>query len=437
MDEELTGTGSPDRNFTVTVDSPSQCKRTLSLEIGDGALQGEKARVVEKLRKEVRVPGFRKGKVPAGYIRKHYGDEVQADAVQNLLTKAYQEAIVAENLRPLGDPRFENLGVADGSGISVEAHIEVKPEIQIDGYRNVPVEVIRREIGDEQVNETLQTLRERMTAYQTVDRPAGDGDFVVIDLVPYRESGELNEEAGQKNYGVALGSENLLPEFRSGLVGLRAGDEKDIHVAYPEDFPEKQLAGVERKYHIKVSEVKEALIPELDDAFAKSVAPEVGSLAELKERIRADLQREEDDRYRHDAQEKVIDVLIERHPFDVPETMVENYLASIVEEDRRRRPRVDDEEKREREVRELFREPAVRAVRKFLIMESVVRQEGMRVTDEEFENKVKSLAESTGRPLDEVSKVFRDPRHRLNLENEILDQKVLDFLREEADIKVA
>jgi len=436
MDEELTSASPPDKNFTVTVGSPSQCKRTLSFEIADDALQQEKARIAEKLRKDVKVPGFRQGKVPAGYIRKNYGEEVEADAVQNLLTRVYREAVISEGLNPLGDPRFENLGVVDGSGITVEAHIEVRPDVQISDYKNVPLELEQREVGDKEVDETLQSIRERMTAYATVDRAAASGDMLVIDLTPYTESGELDEKSGQKNYGVALESENLLPVFREELTGMKAGEEKDVEVKYPEDFPEKQLANAERRYHIKVSEVKEALVPELDDSFAKNVAPNIESLAELKDRIREDLQKEEDTRYRHDAQEKVIDVLIERHGFEVPDTMVENYLTSIVEEDRRRRPQVDSEEQREREVREVFRNPAVRSVKKFFVMESVVRQEGLKVTEEEIDEKIKSMADDAGRPLDEVKNTFRDPRLRLNLESDILDQKVLNFLREEADIKV-
>jgi trigger factor len=436
MDEELTGNSSEDKNFTVQVDETSECKRTLTLNVSEGALQAEKKRIAAKLRTDLQVPGFRKGKVPASYVEKNYSGVVHSDAVQNLLAKAYEEAILGEGLRPLAEPRFEDLKDEEGQGISVKAHIEVKPDVEIEDYKGVSVEAQKKQVGDEQVNQTLDSIRESMATYQSVDRPAGGDDYVVIDFAPYLDTGELDEQARQRNYGVTLESDGLLPEFKEGLRGMAAGDEKEILVRYPEDFAQKDLAGGSKNFHVKVTEVKEKLLPVMDDAFAKNVSSDVESLEDLKKRVREDLQKEEDARHIQDVQEKIIDKIIENNPFQVPEAMVDNYLTSIVEEDRRRRPKVDSEEARDAEVRHMFREPATRMVKRYLIMEAVVRQENLSVSEDEFSQKVASLAEGSGRPLEEVQKVFRDPKHKRNLENELLDQKVLNFLREKADIKV-
>jgi trigger factor len=437
MDEELTSAGAEDKYFAVTVDSPSQCKRTLRFEVTEEAYQKEKSKIVEKLRMDVKVPGFRKGKVPADYIRKTYDNEVHADAVQNLLAKVFQDAVTSESLLPLADPKFEKLDVKDSGGFSVEAHIEVKPEIEISGYKGVSVRVDLKKVDDAQVAETVQSLRGRLASYNTVDRPAEIGDHMVIDFAPYLESGELDEKVRQKEYAVALGGENLLPEFRTGLVGMKAGEEKEIRVDYQKDFPDEKLANTTRTFHVTAKAVKEELLPALDDAFAKKVAPDAESLEALKDRIREDLQKEEDSRYKHEIQEKIIDSLIEKNPFEVPDVMVENYLGSLVEEDRRRRPQVESEEERQKEIVELFHESAVRTVKKFIIMESVVRQEDLGVTDDEFEERTKLLAEGSGRPVEEVEKMFHDPQHRRRLASEIIDQKVLNFLRENADIGTA
>jgi trigger factor len=436
MDEELTKGGGEEKYFTVKVDDTGQCTRRLTLEVTDDALLEEKARVVEKLRKDIEVPGFRKGKVPASYVSRNYDHLVKSDAVQNLLTRVYQLAIESEGLHPLAEPKFKNLKTEDGEGISVEADIEVKPEIEIEGYTDVTLEVEKRGIDGEKVQQTLQSIREGMAQYQTVERPAQSDDYVVIDFAPYLESGELDEKARKTNYGVSLESDHLLPEFRQGLVGSTVGDTKEILVRYPDDLPDKELAGKNKSFQVKVSEVKEKLLPDLDDAFAQSVSSEVESLEALKNRIREDLEKEDDDRHRHDVQEKVIDAIIERNPFEVPPAMVENYLDSIVEEDRRRRPQVDDEAARDKEVRELFREPAVRMVKRYFIMDAVAKQEKLTVSADEIERKYEALAEGTGRPIEEVRKMFRDPRHQRNLESDLLDQKVLNYLRENADIKV-
>jgi trigger factor len=436
MDEEQTGKPSEDKNFTVRVDEDGQCRRTLTLGVSDAALQAEKKRLTRKLQSDLQVPGFRKGKVPASYVEKNFAGAVEADAVQNLLARAYEEAIVGQNLRPLAEPRFEEPKTENGEGISVKAHIEVKPEIQLDQYAGVAVQVEKREIADEQVDAMLDSLRENMATYRTVERPAEPDDYVLIDFAPYLESGELDEQARQRNYGVTLESDGLLPEFKTGLQGMKAGDHKEILVRYPEDFSDKQLAGTAKSFHVTMTEVKEKLLPEMDDAFAGAVSSEVGSLEELRRRIREDLQREEDERQAQDVQEKIIDKIIENNPFEVPDAMVENYLTSIVEEDRRRRPNVASEDERDIQVRQMFREPATRMVKRYLIMEAVVRQEGLSVSEEELAQKVDSLAKGAGRPLEEVQKLFRDPKRRRDLENELVDRKVLDFLREKADVKV-
>jgi trigger factor len=435
MDEELAGKSSEDKNFTVRVDETGQCKRMITLDVSDVALQAEKKRISKKLQTDLEVPGFRKGKVPASFVEKNYAGAVHGDAVQNLLAKAYEEAIVGQDLRPLGEPRFEDLKAEDGEGISVKAHIEVKPEVEIKDYIGVSLEAEKKAIGDEEVDGTLETLVQNMASFQTVDRPAAGDDYIVIDFAPLLDSGEPDEAARQQNYGVTLDGDGLLPEFKQGLQGMSAGDEKEILVKYPDDFAEKNLAGSGKSFRVKVSEVKEKLLPVLDDAFAKSISSEVESLQELRGRIQQDLQREEDAKHEQDIQEKVIDKIIENNSFEVPETMVENYLTSIVEEDRRRRPNVESEEQRETQVREMFREPAARMVKRYLIMEAVIRQENLSVTSEEISKKIDSLAEGTGRPVEEVEKMFRDSRHRRNLENELLDQKVLNFLRVKADIK--
>jgi trigger factor len=437
MVEELTSGGGEDKYFTVSVDSPSPCKRTLRLEIREDAVVAEKSRITEKLRKDLEVPGFRKGKVPLEFIRKNYGNSIHTEAVQNLLGMAYHQAIHSEELHPLSDPAFENLRAEDGSGIAVDAHIEVKPDVEISGYKDVSVRVEKKEVGESQVEAAIENLRQRMSTLQTVDRASTPGDYMVIDFAPYLESGELDEKARQKNYGVSLESENLLAPFREGLLGMKAGEEKDIRITYPGDFPDAALAGKDRTFHVSVTEVKEQLLPELDDAFAKTVAPDVESMDALRARVLDDLRKEAQAQQKREIQEKIIDRIIEDNPFEVPDAMVENYMTSLIDEDRKQRPNVEDEEAREREIREMFHDAAIRTVRKFFILEAVVRQENLAVAESEVESKIDTIAAEMQHPAEEVRKMFKNPQHRGNLERDLLDEKVLNYLVQNADVKVA
>ena len=433
MDREL----APDRKFTVEVTSPGECKRVLAIKVPEEELAREREVITQELRQELRVPGFRRGKVPLGFVAKNYADVIRSDAVRNLLPHVYEMAVMQEGLYPLGEPQFENLVTEEGDGLAFEAHFEVRPEVEIKGYDSVKVEVARTEISDEKVAETLEHLRERMAVYSDVDRAATSSDYVTIDYAPYLDNGEIDEPARQKGHPVDLSSEQLMPEFRTGLVGMQKDEEKDIAVAYPDDFPDEALRGKSRKLHATVVAVKEKLLPELDDAFAVRVDAKFDSVDALRNRIREDLESEEGRRFEHEVNEKIIAELIERNPFEVPEVMVRNYLTSLMEEDRRRRPNVEDEAKREQEIGELFREAAIRSIKKYVIVDAVRRQEKVELSEADIEARVSKLAESTGRPADEIREHLKHPDHRRSFENELLDEKVYDLLRENVEIQAA
>jgi trigger factor len=328
--------GEPERQFAVSVASPSQTRRVLSFQVPAEEMEKERAAVLAELRRELRIPGFRKGKVPLGFIQKNYADVIATDAVRNMLPVVYEQGLVRERLLPLGEPRFENVDFADG-GLTFEAAIEVRPEVVLKGYDHVRVEAPKRVVADEDVDRAVASLRERLAVHETVERPATSSDTVVIDYVPLDEAGQPEEKARVKGYAVSLASESLLDEFRTGLVGMKAGDEKEIRVVYPADFGDPELAGKSRTFQVRMGEVKQKLLPEVDDAFAKRVDPSSAGLLELRLRIRKELEAEEESRHRREVDDKIVDAIIAENPFEVPQVMVENYLESLVEEDRRHR----------------------------------------------------------------------------------------------------
>lgn len=423
------------RKFTVSVSSPGPCRRVLAIEVPEETLADERERVARELRRDLRVPGFRRGRVPMDFVRKNYAGVIRSEAVRNLLPAVYEEAIEREGIVPLGDPRFENLRTEEGEGLQVEAHVEVRPEVgEITGIDTVVVEAPPVRVTDADVDEVIERFRERMAAYEPVEREAAGTDVLVIDYAPYAEDGSLDEEAGRKGHPVDLSSGTLLEEFRVGLVGMKPGDEKDIEVRYPDDFPDEALRGGTRRFHVRVNEVREKMLPELDDAFAKRLDEKIESLEALRARIREDLERDARRRREHDIREKIVDRLLEKNPIDVPEIMVHNYIHSLLEEDRRRRPDVPDEAAREKEMHELFRPAAERAVRRFFLLDAVRRQAGIEVTEEDVQRRVDELAESTGQPAETIRAHLASPDNRRRLENELLDEKVLNYLYEKAEI---
>jgi trigger factor len=426
------------REFAVTVSSPSETRRVLSIQVPAQEMERERSRVLSELRRELQVPGFRRGKVPVGYIQKHYAEVIHTDAVRNVLPAVFEEALHRERLFPLGDPRFENVEFPEG-GLQFEARIDVRPQIELKGYAGVSVQATRLAVGDEDVNRMMDSLRERLAVFETVDRAALPTDYVVLDYVPLTETGEPDKQAQVTGYPVSLASENLLEEFRAGLVGARAGEEKTIDVVYPADFGDPNLAGRARSFQVRVNEVKERLLPEMNDNFAARVDPEVKTILELRLRVRKQMEAEEESRYRREVDERIVEAVIERNPFEVPEAMVENYLTSVIEEDRRQRGGGEPDEARDEAIRESYRADAVRAIRKYFILDAVRRQEKITVDPAEVDARVRAIAERVGKPEAEIRALMDQGqgRGRGRLADDMLDEKAMAFLREKAEIRAA
>ncbi|UCG51144.1 MAG: trigger factor [Candidatus Latescibacterota bacterium] len=437
MARELAGTDRRERKFTVTVASPSECKRVLSIEISKEEIEKAEAKALASFRRDLKVPGFRKGKVPLKYIEKNYGTVIHGDAVQNLLPAVYEDALVREGIKPVGEPKFENLKAEPGEDVSVDIVVEVRPELELRDYEGVKVKVSKRVIGDSEVDETLERVRQQSAVFVVVDREVREGDFLLIDYAPLLDSGEIDRAKVTRNYPLDLSTGSLLPELREGLLGMRIKDEKDIHVEYPRDFPDREMAGTSRTIRVTMKEVKDKRVPDLNDEFAQQLGKNFADLAALKERIKEDLDKEEEKRREHEIEEMIIDRVIENNPFEVPEAMVENYLTSVLEEDRQRRPNVPDEAARENEIREHFGDVAVRTIKKFLILEAVRKQESIELTRDEVDSKIDEISKDGGVKAEEIKQYFKHPERRRSLENELLDKKAIEFLRQNADVKVA
>lgn len=390
----------------------------------------------KKVVKKVSVPGFRKGKVPRAIFEKRFGVEsLYQDAVDILLPQAYAQAIEETGIEPVDAPEIDIEQIGKDQTFIFKATVTVKPEVKLGQYKEIEVEKYDTEVTDKDVEEELKVLQERQAELVIKeDEPAENGDTVVIDFEGFID-GEAFEGGKGENHSLVLGSGQFIPGFEDQLVGVKAGEEKDVEVTFPEDYHAKELAGKPAVFKVKVHEVKSKELPEIDDEFAKDVDEEVETLEALKEKIKTRLEESKKHEEEHYLQDTVLEKAAENAEIDIPPVMIENEIDRMVQDFEYRLQMQglsldlyyqfsgQDEDA----LREQMKEEATKRVRISLTLEAIAKAENIEATDEEVEKELEKMSEMYNRPVDEIKSMLGD----LDVvKHDIKMQKAIDFLVE-------
>jgi trigger factor len=415
-----------------TLETKDACTREISLEIPADVVTKESERVLEQYRKAARLPGFRRGKVPAGVIRQRFAEEIKTEMVEQLIPRYIRQEVERQGLTPVSTPRVTDMHLHDGEPLRFKATFEVLPPIEVSGYQELRTERAPITVTDEEVEATLTRLREQSATFDPVEgRPLADGDFAQASFTgtPLDESGK---GAQMDDVLVEIGGANTLPEFTENLRGANAGEERTFEVSYPEDFSDKRLSGRKFSYTVTVKNIKRKNLAELDDAFAKSLG-DFESLDALKQRIRDGMQEEKRHNAEHEAKEKLVDELVRRNEFPLPESLVDRQVDLRLERGLRalaaQGMRTEDMKKMDlNRLRSGQREAAVREVKASLILEKIADAEKIEVTDDEIEKEIESLARQTKQTSEAIRARLTREGALDRIRNRIRHEKVLDFL---------
>jgi len=380
----------------------ANCKRELELEIPAENVQKAAEKVARDLARVARIPGFRPGKAPVALIRRRFADDIQGEVVQSLVPEYLEKALGEKKLIPVTRPEVDQVHFKEGEPLRFRAVFEVLPEFDLGDYKNLEVQVEALEIGDAQVDKAIEELRERSATFVPVEgRAAKDGDYALIKLTGVPEGG--GEPVHADNILCHLGAEETLESFTENLRGASAGETKRFTSRYPEDYPDPKLAGKAYDYTVEVQGVKEKKLPDVNDEFAKDAAGETGgvtTLAELRKKIRENLEAAKDQQQTAQAREKILELLIKRHDFPVPEALVENQMDVRLERAVRslaaqgvdpRAVNVDWVALRRRQ-----RERAIDDVKAELLLDRIATEEKIDATEEDVEKEIAQLAERSG-----------------------------------------
>ncbi|HTX32106.1 MAG TPA: trigger factor [Solirubrobacteraceae bacterium] len=398
------------------------------------------AEAAKLLGRQMRVPGFRKGKVPAPVVIRRLGREAVLDeALRRALGGWYADAIEESGIAPVGEPEFD-MGdpPQEGQPLSFSIEIGVRPTATVGQYEGL--EVGRREatVSDSEVEAELERLREQVATLETVERPAADGDHVVIDYVG-SVGGEPFEGGTGRDQLLELGSGRLIPGFEEQLTGAEAGDTRTVEVTFPPDYPNEDLAGQQAQFETTVTEVKSKRLPELDDEFATE-AGGVDTVDELREDIRSRLSAAEERAIEREFEEAVLDAAVAEATVEVPETLVHARAHELLEETMTALARQGiskeaylqiagkDEETLAHEA-----EPeAERALKREAVLAAIVEAEGIQPTDDEVREALGPSAERTGASVDELFERLREGDRLERVREDVANRQALDLLVREA-----
>ena len=382
------------------------------------------------------IEGFRKGKAPRAIIEKNYGSTVfYDDAIDHLFSHEYNDALNSEKeIVPVAHPEIK-IDKFDENGIVIIATVQSIPDVKLGAYKGLEIKKATGEVTDEQVEKELNQARERQARYVEIEREAKDGDFVVIDFTGFVDGKEF-EGGKAEDYRLKLGSHTFIEGFEDQVIGMKVGEERDVNVTFPEEYFSENLKGKKAVFKVKLNKVEEKVLPEVDDEFASNVS-EFETLAEYKADIRKHLQENLDAKLKREDENNIIEAIVKSSEVEIPEVMVENQLDSFIQDFGMRlsyqgyklEDYLSQMKLTEKDLRDERREQATETVKTRLVLEEIVKQEKLDVTDVELDEKLKATAEKYHKSLEEYKNNLGE-RNISYMKNDILMNKLLTLLTE-------
>jgi trigger factor len=423
----------------VSVEEISVVKKKIHVEVPEDEVKKEVDSFYSDLKKKAKIKGFRPGKAPREILERYFKDYAKGEILQKLIQDTFPKALSETTLSPVSQPVFDPKELEGGKAFEYSAIVETKPEIKVEGYVGLNLEGKRETVKEEEVEERLKNLQNLHAQLKTISdpRPVQTGDYVLIDYEAKEGSKPLEEGKGV-DVAVEVGAGRFIPALEKNLVGLKPEEEKEVEVSFPEDYGYRKWAGKTFTFHVKVKEIKEKILPPLDDEFAKDLG-DYESLEALKTKLREDLQKEREKGLDRQFKDQIVDQLMERNPMEVPPSLVEEQTHALISETKMRLASqgvdLKDVGMTEEKLHGDYGQMAERQVKTFLIIEKIAVQEGITVSDEEVESRLKEISEKSHQKFDAVKRYYEKNGLLPEVKAGILSEKTLNFLLEKADVK--
>jgi len=411
----------------INVQEQEQWRRTVSVTVPADLVKQERTVVVKRLASRMKLPGFRKGKVPISVVENQYGPELQKETLDKVISEAYQSVLAEHSLQPISEGEVEKVDYQPEEDLTFRISFDIRPNIEVSRLGGFKVERPRVQVGEAEEENVLDRLKDQSAVWRPAEDggPAQEGDLVTVQLTTLGE-GDLPEGEPQ-GYQMVVGEGDAIPDVEAAILRMAAGATGDFTVRFPLDFAEEAKRGEEQRLRISVLDRRVKELPQLDDEFARAVG-DFDSVDALRDRIRSDLEEEASAGAEGTVNKQLLNMLVEANPFDVPRSMVDRYVDSLL----------GDTSKAEADavarIREQIRPEAERGVKRILVIDHVAEVREIHATEDEVGQRVAEFAEKGGTTPAQTRAQLQKEGRLDGLEREIIERKVIEFLREQSEI---
>jgi len=428
----------------VSVENLAPCKKLVRVEIEAQQVDDTFASITKDFQRQASLPGFRPGKAPRDMVVRKYEKDISDEVKRKLISDSYRKALDEKKLDVVGYPDIEEIQFGRGQTLQFAATIETAPEFELPDYKGLEVKKENRSVTDADVEKAIEALRQQQVSFKTVERPAANGDIAVVNYTGTSDGKPITDIAPtakglteQKNFWVEMESKSFIPGFADQLLGAKAGDKRTVNVDFPADFVTPQLQGKKGVYEVEVVEVKEKVLPAVDEAFAKSFGAE--DAQKLREGVRRDLENEWNYSQNRSVRNQLIGSLMGKVNFDLPESAVQNQTRNIVydlvrENQKRGVPRELIEQEKDK-IYSAAAQNAKERVKVSFLLQKIAEKENIKVSQEEVARRVQVMAQMYQIPFEKFVKDLQKRNGFTEIYDQLANEKVLEFLQQNAKIE--
>lgn len=419
--------------MNVKVNNAPKSQKELLIELPYSVFEKASDEECSRIAKNAKIPGFRPGKAPLDVVKKQNSHQIRSAAAEKVINDAMREALVSNNINPISQPEVRNVIMEENKPITFTLMVDVYPEFNIEKFSGYKFDRTNIKVDENDVENTIKNLQERFSEFKKISRKrkAKKGDQTVIDF-----EGKLNgvpfDGGKAEGHQLELGSNQFIPGFEDGVIGMSIDETKDIEVTFPEEYHQKDLAGKPVVFTVVLHEINEKAMPELDDDFAKKVNPRTETIADMRKAIEKDLQFEADQYVKFETFTAMLDKIVEDNPFDVPMSVVNEQAERMAAQSLQQYYQMGINPEmfglNPKSMAPQFAAEAEKQVKRALSISRISEEQKITVTDEDINKEIEHIAEIAGRPADEIRKGVAGRDQMAAFQNDILADKVYKFL---------